>query len=642
MPAGFRERKCSMTQVKKAFTLDGIITVLCVAMVLYHLIYTQTLLLGPIEHQNMHLLFALVLVCLSNINKLEQKTLLKMAPHLILLVGTLISTLYIFMEFSGLEKRAGMNTQADMIIGILLLLVCWEVARRAVGMVLPIISIVFIAYTLWGHYLPDPLWHFKIPLSAAISKFNIGFSGMFGASLGISADYIFLFMVFGAFLSAAGGSEFFLEIGKVIGKRFSSGAGMAAVISCGLVGMITGSGMANVSICGPFAVPMMRGTGYKNPQIGGILTAAATGALLVPPVMGVVAFVMAEYIGIPYIRVCLMSIIPAFLYYFCIGVYVHLHARKAGITALSADVEVSVKSIFRTSYLFLVPLTLIIILLVLGYSLRMISFVICVATVLLSLIRKETRRSPREWALACVDGAMSGAGIAVACALIGVVLATFDITGIGLKFPAMIGEISGGNLVIALLLIAFVTILLGCGIPPFASYMIVAMMCAPVMVNLGVTMMQAHYFLFLFSVFGQMTPPVAITAVAAAPICGTSYGVTSWEAVKAGWIAWLLPFFVIWSPILIMEPVNIMVELIKLAAIIILVIMAQASYVGYFFTIMTLTDRTLAIAGVLALIAFCFTTSYILLAIGAALGFAVLMSQLKKREVKQPQISNLQ
>lgn len=628
-----------MAQVKKALNLDSIITILCVAMVLYHLIYTQTLLLGPIEHQNMHLLFALVLVCLSNINKLEQKTPLKMAPHIILLIGTLITTLYIFVEFAGLEKRAGMNTQADIIIGLILLLVCWEVTRRAVGVVLPIISAVFVIYTLWGHHLPGPLWHFKIPLASAVSKFNIGFSGMFGASLGISADYIFLFMVFGAFLSAAGGSEFFLEIGKVIGKRFSSGAGMAAVISCGLVGMITGSGMANVSICGPFAVPMMRGTGYKNPQIGGILTAAATGALLVPPVMGVVAFVMAEYIGIPYIRVCLMSVIPALLYYFCIGVYVHLHAKKAGIVALSEDVEVSVKSIFRTSYLFLVPLTLIIILLVLGYSLRMISFVICVVTVLLSLIRKETRRSPRQWALACVDGAMSGAGIAVACALIGVVLASFDITGIGLKFPAVIGDISGGNLVVALLLIAFVTILLGCGIPPFASYMIVAMMCAPVMVKLGTTVMQAHYFLFLFSVFGQMTPPVAITAVAAAPICGTSYGVTSWEAVKAGWVAWLLPFFVIWSPIVILEPVSVVVEMIKLVAIVALVIMAQSSYVGFLFAIMTMTERLTAIAGVLGLIAFCFTTNYILLAIGAALCLVVFMSQLKKRGLKEPQSS---
>jgi TRAP transporter 4TM/12TM fusion protein len=623
-------------KLKKSY-IEILITVVSVIMVLYHLVYTQTLLLGPIEHQNMHLLLALMLLILIRWQKTEQienktKRIIARSCLIAMFVMTIISTGYIFYFFEALEDRIGMNTQWDIIIGIILLVVVMELCRQAVGSVLPIMALIFIGYTMLGHYLNGMLWHFKIPLSSAVSKFVIGFSGIFGQSMGISADYIFLFMVFGSFLSIAGGTKFFIELGKIIGRRSASGPGMTAIISCALVGMVTGSGMANASICGPFAVPMMRNVGYTKEQTSGILTTAATGALLVPPMMGVVAFVMAEYIGIPYLRICQVAIAPSILYYFCIAAYVIFAARKQGIKKMEGATT-NVKELFSTSYLFFVPLAEIIVLLVMGYSLRMISFIIIVSIFLLSFIKKETRRPIKDWIEATVEGATAGAGIAVACACIGIVLASFDITGLGLKFPAMVAELANGSLLIALLLIAFITMLLGCGIPPFASYMIVAMMCAPVMIKLGCTVLQAHFFIFLFTVFGQMTPPVAITAVAAAPLCNVSYLRAGIEAVKVGWLAWIMPFFIIWCPELVLESNDYFYAAVSMLGIVLMVISFQASFLGYFKTKMAVWERIVGILSGLFFVVFEFTTgsvSYLMFGLGIVLFGIVLLSQYKR------------
>ena len=617
--------------------IDILLSVVCVGMVLYHLVYTQVLLLGPLQHQNMHLLLALIVLLLNAYKKTTTwesptKKLVARIGLAVMLVGTLVSTGYIFYNFHALELRIGINTQTDIIIGIIIVLVVMELCRESVGMVLPILGIIFILYTMLGHYLPGMLWHFKIPLSSAVSKFSIGFSGVFGQSLGISADYIFLFMVFGSFLSISGGTKFFVELGKIIGKRSASGPGMTAVVSCALVGMVTGSGMANVSICGPFAVPMMRNVGYTDRQTAGILTTAATGALLVPPMMGGVAFVMSNYIGVPYLRICLISIAPCLLYYFCIAAYVVIAARKNQISRMDAQTT-SVRELFSTSYLFFIPLAEIIILLVMGYSLRMISFLICVTSFVLSFLRKDTRRPMKDWVAACVEGSTAGAGIACACAMIGVVLACFDITGLALKFPSMVEALADGRLIIALLLVALITIILGCGIPPFASYMIVAMMCAPVLTKLGCTTMQAHYFIFLFTVFGQMTPPVAVTAVAAAPLCRVSYLRAGIEAVKCGWLAWVMPFFIIWCPMLILESNEYFYGMISLIGCVVLVVAFQSAFLAYLKTAMSKMEILLNIIAGFLLVIFEFTSgfiSYAFFAAGIVLFVVVWLSQKKK------------
>jgi len=605
--------------------MGNVIKILCISMILYQLIATQILIMSPTEHQNLHLILSLLIVFLTTFNQYRKTWILTV----ILIIISLITTGYIFYYFSALEQRMGVPTTADIIIGIMLLVVCWEASRRALGWVLPLVGLTFIIYTFFGHYLPVPFWHYHTSLSLIISKYNIGLSGMFGQVLGISANYLFLFMVFGSFLEVAGGSKFFIELSKMVGKRLKSGPAFTAIFSSALVGSLTGSGAANVGITGPFTIPAMKKAGYTPEMAGAIEAVASTGGALVPPIMGVAAFIMAEYLRISYLQVCLMSIIPALLYYFSLFTYVQLNASKMNISCQQE--KVNLKEMIGTSYIFIVPLIAIIWLLMKGYTLRMVSFAIVVLVIVLSLIRKETRVSSKAWIDACVKGASIGAKLAVTTAIVGIVLASFDVTGIGLKFPAIIGELSGGNLFIALLLVGCCTILLGCGIPPFATYIIVAMLCAPVLVKLGVTPAQAHYFCFVFAVFAHLTPPVAISALTASVISGASYTQTAIQSVKAGFVAWLLPFMVIWVPMIILQPQELFIGLFKLFLCVVMIIIVQAAFAGYFILGINNWERILLAACGLAIIIFLFVGTYQILVLGLIILSYMVYSQTRKK-----------
>lgn len=620
----------SVPAVKKtpAQIVGILVTIFSVAMVLYHLIYALSLFLNIYMHQNVHLMLALIIIILSEIKKeLESerskaKKIARCVYLMVVMAAGVIGCVYVFTQGLDLVYRAGVNTDMDIVMGTMIIIACLIACRLSVGWVLVILAIVFIAYTLLGHLLPNPFWHFQVNFSAAVSKFCIGFSGVYGDSMQVSANYIFLFMVFGEFLAIAGGTTFFLELSKIIGKRVPSGAGITTLVSCGLMGMVTGSGMANASICGPFTTPLMRSSGYTDKETSGVLTTAATGALIVPPVMGVVAFVMAEYTGISYGHICLISIAPCVLYYFCLGVYVVFAGRKNGIRRMGDDVKVDVKGLISTCYMFLIPLGLIIVLLTMAMSLRMISFWICISVVALSLFQKRTRKPLKVWVKAMESGAAAGANIAMASAAIGLVLGAFEVTNLGNRLPSLMIEWANGNLIIALVLVAVVTIILGCGVPPFASYMMVSMMCASILEELGCTVLQAHYFIFLFTVFGQMTPPVAVTAVAAAPICNVSYLTAGVQAVRVGWLAWIMPFFIIWCPALILESADYLQAALTLVAIVVMTIILQVANLGYFRIKATVLERLIALTAGFLLIVYCFQPSVLLYAV--ALGLAAL------------------
>jgi TRAP transporter 4TM/12TM fusion protein len=600
--------------------------VLGVSMVLYHLAYTRTLFQGPVEHQNTHLMFALLLVFLGSLKK--NPKFWSLAVLLILL--SLVATGYIQVFYDDLEGRLVRNT-TDVAIGILLLAVCFEATRQAFGVALPIVGLIFVGYTLLGQYLPRPLWHFPISIDMAIGSYNIGLTGMYGMPLGMSANYVFLFIIFGAFLRVSGAMQFFLQVSTLVGKRFAGGAGMTAVVSSCLVGTLTGQGSTNVAITGPFTIPLMKRVGYTGEQAAAIETVASTGGNIMPPVMGIAAFLMAEYIAVPYIQICAMAIMPALLYYLCLALFVQLNAGKMKVAHLSGEVDYW--AMVKTAPLFVVPLAVLVWLLVVGYSLMFVSFVIPIVVFLLSLIRKETRGSVRTWVQACAEGAMTGASIAVSTSVIGIIIASINLTGIDILFPAMVGALSHGILLVALLLIALVTIILGCGIPPFASYMTVAMLCAPVLTKLGVPVIQTHFFLFFFAVSALITPPVAMTAMVAAPIAAASYIKTSIESVKAGVIAWLLPFLVIWIPGLVLQPQEPVEMATKLIASVITVLLLQVSITGYYFTELNVSEKSISWLSGLALVAFIAIGNYILLAIGLMLGILLTLWQYRKRKL---------
>lgn len=610
---------------KKIKIIDYILLALSLIMILFHLIYTRTLFVGPIEIQNLHLLFALLIIFIHSLKKTKI-----IWPTILLIFASLITTGYIHLFFDALEERASRPTEIDIIIGVVLIIVCFEATRRAFGLALPIVGLIFVGYTFLGQYLPGPLWHFPVNLKLAISSYNIGLTGMFGTPLGMSANYIFLFIIFGAFLSVSKASKFIDQLGVLAGRYLPGGSGMAAVIASSLVGMVTGQGSSNVAITGPVTIPMMKQSGFSSAEAASIEVVASTGGNIIPPVMGIAAFLMAEYLGIPYIKICLMALLPSVLYIFNITAYVNIIAAKKGIKRLTE--KVNVREMLTGSPHFIIPVAALICLLAKGYSLMLASFVMPLLLVLLNLINRDVRGSVSKLIDACSSGALMGARIGVATCVIGVIIASLDITGLPIRLTMMVETLSGGILWIALLLVALITLILGCALPPFVSYFTAAMLCVSLLVQLGIDAIAAHFFIFFFSSFSLMTPPVGLASLIAAPIAGESYFKVCMESCKAGIIAWLLPFFVIWAPSLLLQHQKPLTIIIEVSILLLITVLLQVSTNGYMLDSMRLFERVIAFASALLLIMFIARGSVIIAITGAALGAFILLLQIIKKK----------
>lgn len=606
--------------------MDIVIIAVSVAMALYHLVSTQYLLQDPIMHQNTHLAFALVLVFLVALTGKRRRP---WPLTLFLILLAIVSTGYIRFFYGALQLRLGVPTIPDMIIGIILVILVIEAIRQAFGWILPAICLISIAYTVFGQYAPEPFWHFPIGLDSMISNYNMGFTGMYGMFLGVSTNYIFLFILFGGLFRASGATRLFVEICKPLAGMLKGGSGMMAVVSSALFGMVTGIGGVDVAVTGSFTIPMMKAVGYRPEQAAAIEATAATGAALVPPVMGVAAFVMADLIGKSYASVCLMAIIPSVLYYFSVGLFVQFNAVKLNISASRETVDF--KTVIICAPLFVIPVATLTTLLFRGYSPMYAAFWAIVTLVLLALIRRQTRGSVSGWLKGCVEGARAGAEIGVSCALMGVVVTSITITGLGYKLPSILEAFSAGNVLIALGIVGILTIIAGCFVPPLSTYILISVLCVPALTRLGIALASAHFFVFFFSVFALITPPVGFAVLVAAPLAGADYFKTAAESVKAGLVGFLLPFFGIYCPIVLLQPQDWVSAVISLPASFASVFCLQGAFVGYVWTGLVLWTRAfMGLSGVF-LLAFVITQNYLLLVIGLILGIIVVSRLLIQR-----------
>lgn len=615
-----------MDKVKKYLTIEWILRIVCFVMILYHMIYCVTLCLGPWENMNLHLMFSFLVVFLSTMKKKGKRMWLITLPCLI--IGVLCCA-YIFSNMDKLIMRQGVLTREDIIIGILLVAVTLEAARELGGLLFPAIAILGILYTAFGQYLPDPFWHFPISLNSAIGKFCMAQAGIFGDILSLSANYLFLMMVFGSFLVASGADVFFWEIGKLAGSKLAGGPGIIAVISSMMFGTVSGSGPANVAVTGTFTIPMMKKVGYRPEQAGAIEAVASSGGAFVPPIMGSTAFVMAAFVGIPYAQVCLLAIIPCILYYLSCGLYVQFNAQKMHVQSMS-DQKFDLKLALHTGYMFAIPLALIVAFLMLGYSLRIIVFVVILVTIALCFTRKESRYSLSKWLDICVEGAEGGVMVAITGATLGVLLGALDLTGLAVKFPAIVTRFSNGNLLLGLFLTALVTIILGMGVPPFAAYITSAMLCAPALVDMGAPLLAAHFFILFLSAIGAITPPVAISCFVAAPLAKAPYIKTCIESCKCAFISWFIPFFAIYAPGLLLLPDDITSTILKALAILTSLFITQSAMAGhYFWNPLSMPIRILHFADGILLLVFVFFDYTVLFLAGIIL--AVLMTIFNKK-----------
>ncbi|AMM85584.1 C4-dicarboxylate ABC transporter [Martelella sp. AD-3] len=558
----------------------------------YQMLTTQYLFLGSYEHQAVHLAFIFLLLFLYQAR--QSKTRIGMVLNLTLAALGVAASGYVLANMVHLKEVFGFPDPMDVAVGVVLIGLVVIATRAAWGWTLPIVAAIFVAYFLWGDGLPGHLYHRPFNFDYVVSYLSIGLSGIFGQFLGISANQVFLFVVFGSLLGIIKVNDFFLEAGKIAGKAFRGGPGQTAVVSSGFIGMISGAAVANVAVTGSFTIPYMKQVGYKPQHAGAIEAAASTGGQLMPPVMGAAAFLMASFLGVSYDAVMLAGILPAILYFWGVMLGVQFLAVRFGIKAPLERVDF--RKLMRRLPLFGLPLAVLITLLIMQYSPAKSAFWAILLAIGLSYIDPQTRPRPLELVKSIAGGALIGAQIGISLAIVGMIAQTLITTGLGNKIAGLVEILSAGNLLIGLALTMVVSIILGCGVPTSAAYTLVAIVVIPSVIKMGVEPMAAHFFSFYFAVISSLTPPVALAALAGAGIAGAPYFKTALSAAKLAISGFIIPFLIIFNPLLTFNPVSWVWGLGTVIAVPLGMTALTAAIYGCGLTVFSLRERILASA----------------------------------------------
>lgn len=454
-----------------------------------------------------------------------------------------------------LTRISGMDmlTSLDFVIGTILLILTVEGTRRTLGPGLTIVTIVFILYNLFGHYIPGYFSHRQLGFNFFIDSMVFTNDGIMGVPIKVAATYVFLFVFFGALLAESGGGDFFYNLASVLAGKTAGGPAKIAVISSGLFGMISGSPTAGVATTGSITIPMMKKMGYNKNFAGAVETVASSGGSIMPPIMGTAAFLMVEYAGVAYLQIIKAAIIPAFLYYVGCFIQVHLHSKKIGLEGFSGKDFPGFIKILKSGFIHFLPLILLVILLVKGFTPSYAAVAVIFACIGVSWLKKKQRLNAESLYRVVQSTIPRMAPIAMACASAGIVVGGIMITGLGGKFMSLIFMFSGGYLFPTLIITMIVCIILGMGMPVPSAYVLTAVLAAPALIKLGVIPLAAHLFVVYFAVASAITPPVAVAAYAAAAIAQGDPLKIALQALKLGVAAFLVPFFFAIDTALLME-----------------------------------------------------------------------------------------
>lgn len=459
---------------------------------------------------------------------------------------------YICIMYRELSMRAGMVTPSDLIMGVIGVLLVIEATRRVVGIPMVTVVLVFIGYAFAGPYMPGVLAHRGLSLDQLVGHLYYTTEGIFGIPLGVSSTFIFLFILFGAYLESTGLGKFFIDIANAIAGWASGGPAKVAVLSSALMGTVSGSSVANVAGTGSFTIPMMKKLGYKKEFAGAVEAASSTGGQLMPPVMGAAAFLMAEFVGVPYIDIVGAAVIPAILYFTGLWLGVHLEAKRTNLKGIPRDQLPKAWEIFRERGHLAIPLVVIVYLLVSGYTPMRAALVAIVLSIVASSLRKSTRMKPIEIVQGLENGARNVLGVVIACAAAGIIIGVVTKTGVGLKLASGLLALSGGMLLPTMFFTMITSLILGMGVPTTANYVITSTIAAPALLQMGVPVLAAHMFVFYFGIIADVTPPVALAAYAASGISGGKPLMTGVNASKLAIAAFIIPYIFVMSPVLLM------------------------------------------------------------------------------------------
>lgn len=449
-------------------------------------------------------------------------------------VGVAVS-MYIVVFYHDLVLRAGMNNETDYIIALIGTLLVIEGARRVVGWPMITIAILFVLYGLFGRMLPGIIAHRGLGLHELVNYLYYTTEGIFGTPMGVSSTFIYLFILFGAYLEATGLGKFFIDISNAIAGWASGGPAKVAVISSALEGTVSGSSVANVVGSGSFTIPMMKKLGYGKDFAGAVEAAASTGGQLMPPVMGAAAFLMAEFVGVPYMEVVKAGVIPAILYFTGIWLGVHFEAKKLGLKGMSRDEMPSYKSIFIERGHLVIPLIAIIYFLTNGYTPMRAALVGIVLAIVSSCLRKSTRITFKDFVNGMINGSKGILGVLIACATAGIIIGVVTKTGVGLKMATALLDLAGGHLMPAMVFTMLTSLILGMGVPTTANYVITSTIAAPALIQMDVPVLAAHMFVFYFGIVADITPPVALAAYAGSGISGGRPAAYRYQRFQTGY-----------------------------------------------------------------------------------------------------------
>ena len=495
-----------------------------------------------------HLMFAMVLVFLLYPWRGSGEGRNPSLLDWLCIAGSIVFIGYLWVNYRYLINRIPYiddPTTTDKIMAVLAIVLVMEATRRVIGWALPITAMAFMAYCLFFT---------NITIDSLLDQTYLTTEGIFGSTLGVSAAFVLIFVLFGSFMERTGTGQLFMDFALALTGRQAGGPGKVSVVSSSLFGTISGSAVANVMVDGPITIPLMKRSGFKPHFAAGIEAVASTGGQIMPPIMGAAAFVMAEYLQTTYFQVTLWALIPAFLYYVaCFGA-VHFEAKRDGLKGLSAAETPRLGDVMRARGHLFIPVVAILVMMFSGYSSPLAALVGTLLCFPVALMRKNTREGITWWHVldALIDGAKNALSVAMACACAGIVIGVIALTGIGIQFTQWVLVLAQNTLLLALIVTAMAGIVLGMGMPTTPAYIIMVSLLVPAIMKLGVVEPAAHMFAFYFAILSAITPPVALAVFAAASLAKSDLWSSGWAAVKIGAAGFVVPFMFVYEPALLM------------------------------------------------------------------------------------------
>lgn len=534
---------------------------IAIAISLFHLLNVSGVVtMSTMPIRIIHLLAMMMIVYLTKGAKREGLRKADYALRAVCFALTVFCSIYLLYRYEDISNSGGQTVGMDIVVGLIMMVVVLEATRRSVGLVLAIISTIFLVYPFVGPFLPGLLRTRNYSLTRIITLLFTTSDGIYGTPISVSANYIILFCIYGAFLSQFGAGEFLFKISASFTKRFTAAAAKTSIIFSALLGMLSGSAAGVVAVTGSLTIPMMQKEDYTKEESGAISAVAATGGQIMPPVMGAAAFIMASIIGVPYLEIMKASALPAVLYFFSIFVVVHLLAKKKNAKASTQYDDISFWKTFKADWPLAIPIIALIVLMIIGYSPFKAAFWSIISLVLVYVPHRwiqdksfDVKDFFHKVVVSLEQGAKDTVSIAVACAAAGIISGILSVTGLSTKLASLIVVAAHGQLFIALFLTMIISLILGMGLPTTAAYLVLATVIAPALVQMGASLLSAHLFVFYFGCISTITPPVALASYVAAGIAKADLNKVGYKAFWYGIVSFILPYMFVYGPSLLLE-----------------------------------------------------------------------------------------